>query len=74
MKLAKAKKRSGGYEDTFYTLAGLGVYGDVFAKKLPQAPVCRNRLVHEYNDTKREIVLSRSLKRLRFTMIIADIF
>ena len=31
--IGKGEEKIRGYEDTFYTLAGLGVYGDVFAKK-----------------------------------------
>lgn len=45
-----------GYEDTFYALSHLGVYGEDFAKKIAPSAGLRNRLVHEYNDTKPEII------------------
>ena len=45
-----------GYEDTFYALAKIGVYGEDFAKEIAQSAGLRNRLVHEYNNTKEEII------------------
>ncbi|MBA7579927.1 hypothetical protein ES708_21808 [subsurface metagenome] len=47
-----------GYEDTFYALATLDVYPDEFAKEIAPSAGLRNRLVHEYNDTKDEIIYS----------------
>lgn len=44
------------YEDTFHALAKLGVYDEEFAKKIAPSAGLRNRLVHEYNDTKPEII------------------
>jgi len=37
-------------------LVGLGVYQENFAKKIAPSAGLRNRLVHEYNDTKEEII------------------
>ncbi len=45
-----------GYEDTFLILARLGVYESDFAEKIAPSAGLRNRLVHEYNNTKQEIV------------------
>ncbi len=45
-----------GYEDTFYALAKIGVYGEDFAKEIAPSAGLRNRLVHEYNNTKEEII------------------
>lgn len=45
-----------GYEDTFYALAKIGVYGEEFAKEIAPSAGLRNRLVHEYNSTKEEII------------------
>ena len=45
-----------GYEDTFYILAKLNVYPEVFSKQIAPSAGLRNRLVHEYNDTKDEII------------------
>ena len=45
-----------GYEDTFYVLSDLEIYSMEFAKKIAPSAGLRNRLVHEYNNTKEEIV------------------
>lgn len=45
-----------GYEDTFYILTKLNVYPEVFSKQIAPSAGLRNRLVHEYNDTKDEII------------------
>jgi uncharacterized protein YutE (UPF0331/DUF86 family) len=45
-----------GYEDTFYALSKLGLYSEDFAKEIAPSAGLRNRLVHEYNDTKDEII------------------
>lgn len=45
-----------GYEDTFYAVAKLGVYPEDFAKEIAPSAGLRNRLIHEYNNTKEEIV------------------
>jgi len=45
-----------GYEDTFHALFKLGVYSEDFAKEIAPSAGLRNRLVHEYNDTKDEII------------------
>ena len=44
------------YEDTFYILTKLNVYPEVFSKQIAPSAGLRNRLVHEYNDTKDEII------------------
>ncbi len=45
-----------GYEDTFYALFNLGVYSEDFAKEIAPSAGLRSRLVHEYNDTRDEII------------------
>ncbi|MCD4670646.1 MAG: DUF86 domain-containing protein [Actinomycetia bacterium] len=45
-----------GYEDTFYALFKPGIYPEDFAKEIAPSAGLRNRLVHEYNDTKDEII------------------
>jgi len=45
-----------GYEDTFYALSKLGLYKENFAKEIAPSAGLRNRIVHEYNDTKDEII------------------
>jgi uncharacterized protein YutE (UPF0331/DUF86 family) len=45
-----------GYEDTFYALSKSGIYSEDFAKEIAPSAGLRNRLVHEYNDTKDEII------------------
>jgi len=54
--LGKGTERIRGYEDTFHTLAELGVYPKNFAQKIAPSAGLRNRLVHEYNDTQEEII------------------
>lgn len=54
--LGKGSEPLKGYEDTFYALAKIGVYGEDFAKEIAPSAGLRNRLVHEYNSTKEEIV------------------
>jgi len=54
--LGKGDEKVRGYEDTFWVLADLGVYSQDFAKKIAPSAGLRNRLVHEYNDTKVEII------------------
>ncbi|MCG2788896.1 MAG: DUF86 domain-containing protein [Actinomycetia bacterium] len=44
------------YEDTFHILAKLNVYPEAFSKQIAPSAGLRNRLVHEYNDTKDEII------------------
>lgn len=56
--LGKGNEPIRGYEDTFYVLSQLGVYDNDFAKKIAPSAGLRNRLVHEYNDTKSEIIYS----------------
>ncbi len=45
-----------GYEDTFLILPDFGVYAVDFAEKIAPSAGLRNRLVHEYNNTKEEII------------------
>ena len=52
----KGDEKVKGYEDTFYVLSGMGVYTESFAKEIAPSAGLRNRLVHEYNDTKDEII------------------
>lgn len=54
--LGKGDERIRGYEDTFYILSNLGIYNEKFAKEIAPSAGLRNRLVHEYNDTKEEII------------------
>jgi len=41
---------------TFDAVAKLGVYSEDFAKEIAPSAGLRNRLIHEYNNTKDEIV------------------
>lgn len=54
--IGRGDEKVRGYEDTFYVLSGLGVYSKTFAKQIAPSAGLRNRLVHEYNDTKDEII------------------
>ena len=54
--LGKGNESIRGYEDTFYAIAEFGVYAMDFAKEIAPSAGLRNRLVHEYNDTKEEII------------------
>lgn len=56
VELGKGDEEIRGYEDTFYALVKLGIYSQVFAEKIAPSAGLRNRLVHEYNDTKPEII------------------
>src|SRR3989344_5508366 len=47
-----------GYEDAFLILSQLNVYPKDFAEKIAPSAGLRNRLVHEYNNTKEEIIYS----------------
>jgi len=52
----KGDEKVKGYEDTFYALSGMDVYTESFAKEIAPSAGLRNRLVHEYNDTKDQII------------------
>ena len=54
--MGKGDEKIRGYEDTFYILADLDVYDKKFAEKIAPSAGLRNRLVHEYNDTQKEII------------------
>jgi uncharacterized protein YutE (UPF0331/DUF86 family) len=54
--LGRGDERVRGYEDTFYTLSQFGIYGEKFAKEIAPSAGLRNRLVHEYNNTRQEII------------------
>jgi uncharacterized protein YutE (UPF0331/DUF86 family) len=54
--LGKGNEQVRGYEDTFYILSQLGIYGEEFAKQIAPSAGLRNRLVHEYNNTKQDII------------------
>ena len=54
--LGKGDERVRGYEDTFYILFQLGIYSDEFAKQIAPSAGLRNRLVHEYNNTRQDII------------------
>jgi len=54
--LGKGDEQVRGYEDTFYILSQLGIYGEEFAKQIAPSAGLRNRLVHEYNNTKQDII------------------
>lgn len=54
--VGKGDERIRGYEDTFYALTPLGVYDAEFAKRIAPSAGLRNRIIHEYNDTNREII------------------
>ncbi|MBS3920265.1 MAG: DUF86 domain-containing protein [Deltaproteobacteria bacterium] len=54
--LGRGDERVRGYEDTFYVLSQFGVYSEEFAKKIAPSAGLRNRLVHEYNNTRQDII------------------
>jgi uncharacterized protein YutE (UPF0331/DUF86 family) len=54
--LGRGDERVRDYEDTFYVLSQLGVYGEEFAKQIAPSAGLRNRLVHEYNNTRQDII------------------
>ena len=54
--LGKGDEQVRGYEDTFYILSQLGIYSEEFARQIAPSAGLRNRLVHEYNDTRQEII------------------
>jgi len=54
--LGKGDEQVRGYEDTFYILSQLGIYGEEFAKQIAPSAGLRNRLVHEYNNTRQDII------------------
>jgi len=56
VELGKGNEQVRGYEDTFYVIAEFGIYAMDFAKEIAPSAGLRNRLVHEYNDTKEEII------------------
>jgi len=54
--LGRGDERVRGYEDTFFILSQLGIYGEEFAKQIAPSAGLRNRLVHEYNNTRQDII------------------
>ncbi len=54
--LGRGDEQVRGYEDTFYILSQLGIYGEEFAKQIALSAGLRNRLVHEYNNTRQDII------------------
>lgn len=54
-----------GYEDTFLVLSHLSVYPKDFAEKIAPSAGLRNRLIHEYNNTKEEIIYSSVKEALK---------
>ncbi len=54
--LGRGDERVRGYEDTFYVLSQFGVYSEEFAKQIAPSAGLRNRLVHEYNHTRQDII------------------
>ena len=54
--LGRGDERVRGYEDTFFILSELGIYGEEFAKQIAPSAGLRNRLVHEYNNTRQDII------------------
>ncbi|OGP73982.1 MAG: hypothetical protein A2V86_08010 [Deltaproteobacteria bacterium RBG_16_49_23] len=54
--LGRGDERVRGYEDTFYILSQFGIYSEEFAKQIAPSAGLRNRLVHEYNNTRRDII------------------
>jgi len=54
--LGRGNEQVRGYEDTFYILSQLGIYGEEFAKQIAPSAGLRNRLVHEYNNTRQDII------------------
>src|SRR4030043_33541 len=59
--LGRGDERVRGYEDTFYILSELGIYGEEFGKQIAPSAGLRNRLVHEYNNTRQDTIY-RSVK------------
>ena len=54
--IGKGDEKVKNYEDTFYVLSEMGIYTESFAKEIAPSAGLRNRLVHEYNDTKDKII------------------
>ena len=54
--LGRGDERVRSYEDTFFILSELGIYGEEFAKQIAPSAGLRNRLVHEYNNTRQDII------------------
>jgi len=54
--LGRGDERVRSYEDTFHILSQLGIYGEEFAKQIAPSAGLRNRLVHEYNNTRQDII------------------
>lgn len=54
--IGKGDEKVKGYEDTFYVLSEMGIYTESFANEIAPSAGLRNRLVHEYNDTKDKII------------------
>jgi len=54
--LGRGDEQVRGYEDTFYILSQLGIYGEEFAKQIAPSAGLRNRLVHEYNNTRQDVI------------------
>ena len=54
--LGRGDERVRDYEDTFYILSQLGIYGEEFAKQIAPSAGLGNRLVHEYNNTRQDII------------------
>ncbi len=54
--LGRGDERVRSYEDTFYILSRLGIYSEEFAKQIAPSAGLRNRLVHEYNNTRQDII------------------
>src|SRR4030066_409588 len=52
--LGRGDERVRGYEDTFYILSQFGIYSEEFAKQIAPSAGLRNRLVHEYNNTRQD--------------------
>jgi uncharacterized protein YutE (UPF0331/DUF86 family) len=58
----KGDEKLGGYEDTFYAMADIGVFEKDFAEKIAPSAGLRNRLVHEYDDIDKDIVFDSAVK------------
>jgi uncharacterized protein YutE (UPF0331/DUF86 family) len=54
--LGRGDERVRGHEDTFSILSQFGIYSDEFAKQIAPSAGLRNRLVHEYNNTRQDII------------------
>jgi len=54
--LGRGDERVRGYEDTFYILSQFGAYSKEFAKQITPSAGLRNRLVHEYNNTRQDVI------------------